>query len=402
MQPLSSNAAGYVLRAVAATTVGVCPVFLTGGMAVQIRADLGFSIAALGLATSVFFALSALSSAPLGRAVDRVGSRIAMRVAGLLSAVALAGVAFGARSWGALVAMLALAGVANALAQLGANRLVAGAVPVGHQGLAFGAKQAAIPTATLLAGLAAPLIALTVGWRVGFAAAAVAAVVVAVVVPVRARRPEPVEGPVRAGAERTAPGILLVLAVGMTLGSAAAVPLGSFLVEGAVDVGMAPGRAGLLLAACSVIGIAVRLGTGWLVDRRARGILRAVASLLVLGAGGFVLLALADSAWPLALGALLALGAGWSWPGLFNFAVVNENRSRPAAATGVTQTGASLGSAVGPLAFGLVVAQSSYSVAWATSAVLAAVAAAAALCGRRLILGARARADQAPAPALDS
>jgi MFS family permease len=390
VQRPNQTAAGPVLRAVAATTVGVCPVFLTGGMAVQIRADLGFSIAALGLATSVFFALSALSSAPLGRAVDRVGSRLAMRVAALLSAGSLAGVALLARDWRALVGALAVAGVANSMAQLAANRLVAGAVPVGHQGLAFGAKQAAIPTATLLAGLAAPLVALTVGWRVAFAGAAVAAAVVAVVVPKRARPAEPVEGPIRAGAERTAPGTLLVLAVGMTLGSAAAVPLGSFLVEGAVAVGIAPGRAGLLLAACSLVGIGVRLGTGWLVDRRARGTLQAVASLLGLGAGGFVLLALADSAWPLALGAFLALGAGWSWPGLFNFAVVNENRSRPAAATGVTQTGASLGSAVGPLLFGLVVAQNSYSVAWAMSAVLAAVAAAAAMCGRRLILSARA------------
>ena len=199
----------------------------------------------------------------------------------------------------------------------------------------------------------------------------------------------------RAGSERTGTGTLLVMTAGFTLGSAAAVPLGSFLVESAVAVGVGPGRAGLLLAACSAVGIAVRLGTGWWADRRGRGTLQIVASLLALGTIGFVLLALAGSGAVLALGALLALAGGWSWPGLFNFAVVNENRSRPAEATGVTQTGASAGSAIGPLAFGLVVQESSFAVAWSVSAVLAACAALAALAGRRLVLRDRAEPDPA-------
>ena len=384
-----------VLRAVTATTVGVSPVFLTGGMSVQIRGDLDFSLAALGLATSVFFGASALGSAPFGRVVDRVGSRRAMRVAGLASATALGGVGLVAQSWAALATLLALAGLANAMAQLGANRLVAGAVAVGHQGLAFGIKQAAIPTATLLGGLAAPLLALTVGWRAGFFAAAVIALVVAVLVPANAVAPAPEEGPVRAGAERTGTGTLLVMTAGFTLGLVAAVPLGSFLVESAVAVGVGPGRAGLLLAGCSAVGIAVRLGTGWWSDRLGRGTLQIVASLLALGTIGFVLLALAGSGAVLALGALLALAGGWSWPGLFNFAVVNENRSRPAEATGVTQAGASAGSAIGPLAFGLVVQESSFAVAWSVSAVLAACAALAALAGRRLVLRDRGEPDPA-------
>ena len=387
--------AAPVLRAVVATTVGVSPVFLTGGMSVQIRGDLDFSLAALGLATTVFFGASALGSAPFGRLVDRVGSRRAMRLAGLASATALGGVALLAQSWSVLAALLALAGLANAMAQLGANRLVAGAVPVGHQGLAFGVKQAAIPTATLIGGLAAPLVALTVGWRAGFLAAAGVALVVAALVPANAVAPEPEEGPVRAGSERTGTGTLLVMMAGFTLGSAAVVPLGSFLVESAVAVGVAPGRAGLLLAACSAVGICVRLGTGWWSDRRGRGTLQIVASLLVLGTAGFVLLAVAESCAVVTVGALLALGAGWSWPGLFNFAVVNENRSRPAEATGVTQTDASAGSAIGPLAFGLVVQESSFAVAWSVSAVLAACAALAALAGRRLVLRDRAEPDPA-------
>ena len=113
--------AAPVLRAVVATTVGVSPVFLTGGMSVQIRDELDFSLAALGLATTVFFGASALGSAPFGRVVDRVGSRRAMRLAGLASATALGGVGLLAQSWSVLAALLALAGLANAMAQLGAT-----------------------------------------------------------------------------------------------------------------------------------------------------------------------------------------------------------------------------------------------------------------------------------------
>jgi MFS family permease len=85
-------------------------------------------------------------------------------------------------------------------------------------------------------------------------------------------------------------------------------------------------------------------------------------------------------------GALLAFGAGWGWPGLFNFAVVKTNPNAPAAATGITQTGASGGAALGPLVFGLVVEAASYDVAWLVSGAIALVALVAILIGRRTLL----------------
>lgn len=120
-------------------------------------------------------------------------------------------------------------------------------------------------------------------------------------------------------------------------------------------------------------------------DRREGGHLRTVATLLAGGVAGFALLAGAESPLGLVLGALLAFASGWGWPGLFNFAVVNENRASPATVTGYTLTGAYTGSALGPLLFGLVVEQASDGVAWG-SAALALASAATVLTARRLVL----------------
>lgn len=84
---------------------------------------------------------------------------------------------------------------------------------------------------------------------------------------------------------------LILLALGIGLGSAAAVPLGAFIVASGVDAGLRVESAGILLAAGGVVGIVVRLALGWLADRRSAGHLRIVAGMLIAGTAGFVLLA---------------------------------------------------------------------------------------------------------------
>jgi MFS family permease len=367
----------------------VLPGFLTGALAVQVRASLDFGIGALGLAVALFFTASALSSITLGRVVERIGSRSAMRLAALVGAVALAGIGLLAHSWLALVGLLILGGIGNATAAPAANLLVAAAIPAGRQGLAFGVKQAAIPTATLLSGLAVPFASLAVGWRATYVGVGLMALAVALVAPQEARSSAREED-ARPGSARASTGVLVAFALGLGLGSAAAVPLGSFLVESAVVVGIEEGVAGLLLAAGSATSIAVRLVAGHRADLRVGGHLRVVALLLGSGTLGFALLAWAGSPLAFAFGTILAFGAGWGWTGLFHLAVVIENREAPATATGFTQTGAYLGSALSPLAFGLVVERASYTVAWGCSALLAMVAAAVMLTTRGLVLRRRA------------
>ena len=383
-----------VLIAIAVATAGVLPAFLTGGLAVQVRDELDFGAAALGVAVAAFFLTSSLASAAMGRLVERIGAHRGMRLAVAGSAASLLGVALLARSWAALVACLVLGGLANALSHPATNLSLAREVPAGRQGLSFGVKQAAIPAATLLAGLAVPGIAVTLGWRWAFVGGMALALAVAFLVPAGAqgdtlrRREE-----AREKDARVAP--LVLLALGIGLGSTATTPLGAFIVESSVAAGLRVETAGLLLALGSAVNIAVRIVFGHLADGMSGGRLLLVAGMLGIGVMGFVLLATGESGLILP-GVLLAFGAGWGWPGLFNFAVVKTNPNAPAAATGITQTGASGGAALGPLVFGLVAEAASYDTAWLVSGAIALAALAAILAGRRMLLQDRRASVEAP------
>ena len=122
---------GAVLLAVAVATVGVLPAFLTGGLAVQIRAELGFGEGALGLMVAVFFATSALASVVFGRVVERVGSSLGMRLAVAVSAGSLLAVSALAGSWWGLVACLMLGGLGNSISHPATHLFLAREVPHG-------------------------------------------------------------------------------------------------------------------------------------------------------------------------------------------------------------------------------------------------------------------------------
>jgi MFS family permease len=310
-----------------------------------------------------------------------------MRLAAAGSVASLLGIALLATSWAGLVACLVLGGLANAVSHPATNLSLAREVSAGRQGLSFGVKQAAIPAATLLAGLAVPGIAVTLGWRWAFAGGAVLALAVAFLVPPSASGDTVSRS--EEAREKDAPIMpLVLLALGIGLGSTATAPLGAFIVDSSVEAGLRVGTAGLLLALGSAVNIAVRVVFGHLADGMSGGRLRLVAAMLGIGVVGFALLATGEGALILP-GALLAFGAGWGWPGLFNFAIVKTNPGAPAAATGITQTGASGGAALGPLVFGLVVEATSYDVAWLVSGAIALAALAAILVGRSLLLRGR-------------
>ena len=376
-----------VFLAIAVATAGMLPVFLTGGLAVQVRGDLGFGTDALGLVVAAFFASSALASVLFGRVVERIGARTGMRLAAVGSAAVLLGVAFFARSWAGLLVCLMLGGLVNAVSHPATHLFLAREVPSGRQGLSFGVKQSAIPVATLLAGLSVPAVGLTVGWRWAYVGAAALALAVAFLV--RYARPMPLvadpggrkEAPANA---RTASLVLLALGVG--LGSTAATPLGAFVVESAVRSGVHAGSAGLLLALGSASSIAVRVTFGNLADHMDGGRLRIVAGMLAVGVVGFVVLAAGATGVLLVAGVILAFGAGWGWPGLFNFAIVHTNPAAPATATGITQTGAAGGAALGPLLFGLVAETAGYQSAWLLCGAIALLAVVTLLPGRAMLL----------------
>ncbi|TYC00821.1 MFS transporter [Micromonospora sp. WP24] len=383
--PLTGTAPTRPVRASASaivvTIACVLPVFLVGGLAVQLGEDLSFSPAGLGLVVSVYFGVGALASVPSGALAERYGPAVVARAGILLSTACLLAVATLARSYPVLLGLMAVGGVANALGQLASNAALARHVPPHRQGLSFGVKQAAIPVSTLLAGAAVPTIALTVGWRWAFVAAGGAALATLLAVPAREGRGSRRAGRTPAG---RGTGALVVIGVAATLAAGAANALGTFVVDSAAGRGLTPALAGLTLTLGSAVCVVARIGSGWLADRRSGGHVAVIAAMLLVGAGGLGLLAVGGVA-PLVVGVVLGFGLGWAWPGLLNFAVVRLHPQAPAAATSITQTGVYAGGCLGPLGLGAMAARLGYPAMWGTAALSMLVAAALMLTGSRLL-----------------
>ncbi|MFC5949224.1 MFS transporter [Pseudonocardia lutea] len=367
--------------AVAITTSTVLPIFLTGALAVQISAELGFDPAGLGLVVALYFGVSALVSLPVGKIVERLGSGRTSRIAVLGAAAFMLLTAGLARNYASLVAILLCGAWCNVMGQLSSNLTLARSMPAARMGLSFGVKQASVPLATLLAGVAVPAVALTVGWRWAYVIGAALALTSLAAAP-RGSGPATKD---RTVPEDRATAALSVIGAAAGLGAAAATGLGIFLVASAVDRGVDPGVAGLVLTLGSVVGLLMRMLHGWLADRRAGGHVAVVAGCLLLGAVGLLLLAVPG---PVALvaGTVLGFGLGWSWPGLLQFAVVRLNPSAPAAATAIVQVGVYAGGFLGPVGFGFLAARASFTTAWLVAAAAMVVAGVGVLLGRRMLL----------------
>ncbi len=378
-----------VIGALTTTIACSVPVFLVGGLAVQIGDELGFSPAGLGLAVSAYFGAGALASVPAGALVERYGSTTIARAGISLAAVSLLTIAVAARSLWSLIAILAVGAAANAMGQLASNTSLSRHVPVRRQGLSFGVKQAAIPVSTLLGGAAVPVVALTLGWRWAFVLAAVGAAAALGLVPTE--RTESRRSRSNGGERATA--ALVVIGIGATLAAGSANALGTFLVDSAVTRGLAPGPAGLVLTLGSAVGVAARIGGGWMADRLPDRQIGVIAGMLTVGAAGLALQPLTGTA-TLVVGVVLGFGLGWAWPGLMNFAVVRLHPQAPAAATSITQTGVYAGGCIGPLSLGAVAAAAGYPTMWTVAAIAMLWAAVAMVLGSRML---RRHADRAAA-----
>ncbi len=367
------------------TTLGTLPVFLLASQSVLVRDDLGFGPRAFGLAVGAFFAAAAISAVLGGMVADRVGPRVSTVTAGTLAAAGGLGIGLGVDRWWSLLALMVVLGVANAACQVTANLSMARSVPAHRRGLGFGVKQAAIPLAIVLAGLAVPTVTAAFGWRSTFVACGATGVLVAVA-GLRRRVSTATAAPIGPGL-RDAPPLraLLVAMTAIALASAAANALGAFFASWSFEVGLSPSQAGVLMAVGSALNIAARLLAGHLADRRHGRNLPVVAVQMLTGAVALVALSVpvVDVLVP---AAVLAFAVGWSWPGLMLYAVVRLGRDSPATASGLVQAGAFLGGATGPLAFGYLVDLTGYATAWRIAAALFVVAALLVSVARRMFV----------------
>ncbi|MFP5578732.1 MAG: MFS transporter [Acidimicrobiia bacterium] len=376
-----------------ALTGTVVPAFLTGALSSRIGDDLGFGSGAAGVAVAALFVGAGVFAVPMGRVTERIGPTRAIRAGTVISAACALAIAGVVSAWWQLAAVLFVAGSAVGLVDTGAARAFGDAVPSTRHGIAFGAKEASVPAASLVAGLSIPVLADQLGWRAAFVAGALLAPVVLVLVPGLSADPpgaaDPGDGPERRGP-------LLLFAAGVALGCGAATAASTLLVPALEDRGWREADAGLLLALASAASIAVRLAAGGRGDQRPRSTWAMIAVLLAAGAAGAVLLASASTGAAAVIGAVTVIGAGWGWTGIAYQTAVRVGRDRPAAAAGVVLMGLSVGGAAGPAAFGAIASAASYSAAWATSAAALVGGAVAVLASRRW-LEPSARADPNPA-----
>lgn len=359
----------------------------------QVRSSLHFGSASQGEALALYYVGAAVASVPAGRLAERVSGVRVMRGVAVLSVAVLVAFAVLARGLVSLAGLLFVSGVLSGSMQPALNLFLARRVPASRQGMAFGVKQAAVPFASTLAGLAVPAIGVTLGWRWAFVVAGTVAcaAVAAVPAPATSLAAYRVGRPAHKKVPALAP--LLVLACGFSLGVLAASALGAFLVSSLVAARVARGTAGLVAALASGVALCTRVTTGIRADRRGGRHFPVVAAMLAFGGLGYVLLAAGAAehiAWLLVIGALFAGGIGWGWNGLFNFAVVRTHSEAPAGASSVVQVGGRLGGMTGPFVVGLVVAHASYADAWIVCAVATVVGALAILAGRRMLVASRA------------
>lgn len=361
----------------AALVLAALPLFMVGGLAVQIKDEFGFSEAALGAAVTIGFVTGALTAPIGGRIADRVGPRWSIYVGSSMSVASLVGVGLVADGWGVMVAFLCLAGVGVAITDPGLAILVDRAIPVRRQGLAFGVKEASIPASTLAAGIAVPSIALTVGWRWSVAIGLLPWLLIIALLPRLDVRPRPRRYASRGHPAAVPPrkSALLLVTVAGGLGTAAATGVGIFLTDSSVSMGLSPASAGLLLATGSLAGIIARVATGVVADRSGGPQFKLIAMMLGVGAvtmaiGGTGNMGL------LILGTIGTFTGGWAWTGLYFLSLVKLYPDRPGTVVGLATAGLGLGNATGPLLFGVVAQQFSFGTAWLAAAAAAGLAAA--------------------------
>lgn len=377
-----------MLAAVVVNLVTVLPLFLTGGMAVQIGREFGVNPATAAFLASLFALMSMLGSAPLSRWIRVWGIQRSLRLSAGIGIFALVAAA-GSQSIYMLGAAMLIAGIGNALGQPAGNALVASQIRPERFGLGFAIKQSAIPLATTAGGLAVPLLALTVGWRVAYLSAVLLALLGIWLAPpnrqVSAGREE-------AAVPRAYVLPLWTLALGMTGAVFAATSIGALGTAGGVAVGLSESTAGYLVAVGGLAGLTIRLVAGVLADKRSFDSLLGVSALMVIGGLGWLAMAWQVPA-TFVIGLIVANAFGWGWPGLQHLSIARRFPTSTAAASGVSQTGIASGLLLGPLVLGVIATSAGWGPTWIA-------AAAAAFAGAIIVRFAASRIPVEPVPSV--
>ena len=126
-------------------------------LAPALREEYGLSLTEIGVVLAAEWIGLTFALLPWGFAVDRFGERWTLAAGLGLCAAFLAAAAF-APSFGWLVVLLGLAGIAGGSVQSGSGRAVMRWFAAGERGLALGVRQTAVPVGGAIAALVLPLL----------------------------------------------------------------------------------------------------------------------------------------------------------------------------------------------------------------------------------------------------
>jgi sugar phosphate permease len=307
-----------------------------------------------------------------GLLADRVGER-AVIVLGLFSGGAVLAFAGLTTTFGALVAVLALAGALGASVNSASGRAVMGWFAEDERGLALGIRQAAVPIGGAIAALTLPLLASVGGTKLAFAVLGAGVIAGGLIAGVLLR-----EAPQRPRAAATdarstlRDGVLWLLAGGSSLYLTAQIAVASFVVlflHG--HRGLSTHAAAGVLAVVNLLAIGARIGAGRWSDRtRARiAPLRTVG--IALATTTLVVATLVDAPLAVLIPALIVDGVlGFSWNGLsFTAAAERAGADRSGAALGFQQTTLAVTGAIVPPVFAAIVTATSWRAAFAAAAI---------------------------------
>jgi len=336
---------------------------LFAGMSIiapRLRDHYGLSLTQVGVVLACVGIGSMVSLFAWGLLADRIGEGIVI-ASGLVAAAAAVAGAGWAGGFASLGLLLVVAGLTGASVNAASGRAVMHWFPPAQRGTALGIRQTAIPIGSLTTALVLPHLALRTAFLVlagGLVSTGLAAGLLIREGPVLAGKPSPGSGrsPVRdARMWRLASGSALLLTAQICLVGFAVL----FLHE---RRGMTEAAAGLVVAALSILGAALRIAAGRWSDVLGARIVPLRVISLALTAAVALTAALVSAPLVLLLPSLVVASAlAMSWNALsFTAAAEVAGHARSGAALGLQQTVlAGWASAAAPL-FAAVVAATSW------------------------------------------
>lgn len=348
---------------------GMLPVMLVGSLAPDLIGQMGLSTTSIAVIVASFFVCGSITALTLGSRLDRFGVKRVCVIGAAVSIVVLVGIGLFARSTIVFVIALAIAGGALALTMPASNAVIVHASPVKKRALAISIKQSGVALALLVSGLLLPFVSGQRPWQLAFYIVTLIGVLGLILL----ARQNIVVPPRNLGSSITQVRRSVIwIGVSVMLASILPGALTGFASLTLVTTGVSVSVIAMLFALGNILGIGVRIISGWAADRLLINVGMSVGALMIFGGIGAVLISTPNKILA-SVGVVVAFALGWGWTGLTYFLVVMNRESDAGSVSAIAQSGGMAGTATGPLVMGLSISLLGLHGAWIVVAAIGVV-----------------------------